>query len=270
MGSSVAKKCLPCTIAVNEPGVIARSTKFPCIASEPKPQLMASEPIFGAILSWWIESAQRGRFNGLVADSLLRFEDNPDRLRAHLASLVDEHKVTCVFASTQLNMHIKRLPDLPIDRQRALVKAEALKEFCVYPTASEIAKNIDITQWNDRPFSKELALAKPQLAYRAFDMAALERYTRDPRYVVHFQDYMGSMSIRNESFSDQGFPDRDKVSLQTFGIGIDNKRIPHVVVYLRYLARLSSEHQQYWSSYLASGDVRTVFSDERARRDLEK
>lgn len=109
---------------------------------------------------------------------------------------------------------------------------------------------------DNRPFSKALALAEPQLAYRAFDMGALERYTSDPRYTVRFADYMGSMSIRDESFSDQDFPDRDKVSLQTFGVGISHKRIPHVVVYLRYLACLSSEHQQYWNSYLVSDDVR--------------
>ncbi len=153
-------------------------------------------------------------------------------------------------------MHIKRLPDLPIDKQLALLKTEPLEEFCVYPTGSEIVKNIDVTQWNDRPFSKALALAEPQLAYRAFEMGALERYISDPRYAVHFADYMGRMYIRDESFCDQGFPDRDKVSLQTFGIGISHKRIPHVIVYLRYLACLSSEHQQYWNSYLVSDDVR--------------
>jgi hypothetical protein len=153
-------------------------------------------------------------------------------------------------------MHIKRLPDIPIDRQRELLKTEDLTEFCVYPTGSEIAKNIDITQWNDRPFSRSLALAEPQLTYRAFDMGVLERYTGDPRYSVHFADYMGSMSIRDESFSNEQFPDRDKVSLQTFGLGFSGQRIPHVVVFLRYLAHLSPEHQQYWNSYLVAGDVR--------------
>jgi hypothetical protein len=217
---------------------------------------MASDPILSAIVSAFIESAQGDSFNGLVAESLLRFEGNPDRLRARLATLLDEHKITCVFACAELNMHIKRFPDLPIDRQRALLKTEDPKEFCVYPTCSETAKSIDITQWNDRPFSKALALAEPQLTYRAFDMGALERYTSDPRYSVHFADYMGSMSIKDEPFSDQGFPDRDKVSLQTFGLGFSDNRIPRVVVYLRYLANLSPEHQQYWNSYLVNGDVR--------------
>jgi hypothetical protein len=217
---------------------------------------MAFNQILEAILSAFIDSAQKGWFNGLVAASLLSFEGNPDRLRAQLASLVEEHKITCVFAIAQLNMHIKRLPDLPIDRQCALLKTEALTEFCVYPTASEIVKNVDIMLWNDRPFSKALLLAEPQLAYRSFDMVALERYTSDPRYTVRFDDYMGSMSIRDESFSDQAFPDRHKVSLQTFGIGINIAEIPRVIVYIRYLDSLSPEHQQYWNSYLVDDDVR--------------
>ncbi len=217
---------------------------------------MASNRILEAILSAFIDSAQRGWFNGLVAASLLSFEGSPDHLRVRLASLVEEQKITCIFACAQLNMHIKRLPDLPMDRQCALLKTEALTEFCVYPTASEIVNYVDITRWNDRPFSKALVLAEPQLAYRSFDMVALERYTSDPRYTVHFDDYMGSMSIRNESFSDQAFPDRDKVSLQTFGIGKNATQIPHVIVYIRYLDKLSPEHQQYWNSYLVDDDVR--------------
>ena len=58
------------------------------------------------------------------------------------------------------------------------------------------------------------------------------------------------------SSTDAQHPERDKVSLQTFGLGFDEQRNPYVIVYLRYLAGLSAEHQQYWNSYLASGDVR--------------
>lgn len=94
------------------------------------------------------------------------------------------------------------------------------------------------------------------MSFRAFDMGALERYVADPRYIVHFADYMGTMSIANEFFTDAQHPERDKVSLQSFGLGFDEQRNPYTVVYLRYLAGLSAEHQQYWHSYLASGDVR--------------
>jgi hypothetical protein len=87
-------------------------------------------------------------------------------------------------------------------------------------------------------------------------MGALERYVADPRYDVRFDDYMGSMSVANEFFGDVQHPERDKVSLQSFGLGFDDQRNPYVIVYLRYLAGLSAEHQQYWNSYLGRGDVR--------------
>jgi len=64
------------------------------------------------------------------------------------------------------------------------------------------------------------------------------------------------MSIADDFYMDAQHPERDKVSLQTFGLGFDEEGNPYAVVYLRYLARLSAEHQQYWNSYLASGDVR--------------
>jgi hypothetical protein len=99
-------------------------------------------------------------------------------------------------------------------------------------------------------------LSEPQLGFRAFDMAVLERYMGDPRYQINFSDHMGTMSITDEYFSSPGFPGRDKVSLQTFGLGLCDARIPYIVVFLRYLANLSSEHQQYWNSYLSSSDVR--------------
>ena len=67
---------------------------------------------------------------------------------------------------------------------------------------------------------------------------------------------MGTMSITDDHFTNAQYPERDKVSLQTFGLGFDDQQNPYTVVYLRYLARLSAEHQQYWNSYLAGSNVR--------------
>ena len=153
-------------------------------------------------------------------------------------------------------MHIKRFPDLPIGEQLELLLDEPLNEFCLYPTASVVRPRVDLSAWRDRPFSQALLLAEPQLSFRAFDMGALERYVADPRYTVRFTDYMGWMSISDDFFSDARHPERDKVSLQSFGLGFDEHRNPYTIVYLRYLANLSPEHQQYWRSYLADGEVR--------------
>jgi hypothetical protein len=217
---------------------------------------MAHTLLLDAIANAFIESAKRDGFNGVVASALLRLQANPEKLRAELSALIQNSQVTAVFSRLSVNMHIKRFPDLPIEKQLELLTEEPLEAFCLYPTASAVQARVDLSAWQDRPFSKALLLAEPQLSFRAFDMGALERYVADPRYLVHFADYMGTMSIADDFFTDAQHPERDKVSLQTFGLGFDDQRNPYAIVYLRYLARLSAEHQQYWNSYLAGSDVR--------------
>lgn len=217
---------------------------------------MSCDHLLNEIASSFVASAERDDFNGTVASTLLRIESKPERLRSALAELIADDKITAAFARTSVNMHIKRLPDLQIPEQLELLHSEELKAFSLYPTETEVRRRVDLSAWHDRPFSKALLLAEPQLAFRAFDTGALERYVADPRYTVHFADYMGRMSITDDFFTSEQHPERAKVSLQTFGLGFDAQRIPYIIVYLRYLAGLSAEHQQYWNSYLASGDVR--------------
>ncbi|MBA4203874.1 MAG: hypothetical protein C0457_02690 [Polymorphum sp.] len=200
-------------------------------------------------------SAQQNWFNGVPASRLLNIECDERELRSHIAALVKDHFVTCVFACVEVNMHIKRFPDIEIAKQLELIETESLQSFCIYPKSDVILSMTDVSHWNDRPYSRELALAEPQLSFRAFDMAALERYVNDPQYKVDFSDYIGTMSIGNKKFSDENYPKRDKVGLQTFGLGFSADKTPFVVVFLRYLADLSPEHQQAWRSYETHEDV---------------
>jgi hypothetical protein len=217
---------------------------------------MSADKLLEAIASSYISSAQRDGYNGLVASNLLRIQENQEHLKTAIAELIQDAKITAVFSRTEVNMHIKRFPDLTIQKQLELLQSEKLNSFCLYPTATEIRHRVDLSAWHDRPFSKALLLAEPQLAFRAFEMGALERYVADPRYSIHFADYMGEMSISDEYYRDEQHPERDKIGLQTFGLGFDADRVPYTIVYLRYLAGLSAEHQQYWNSFLAVGDVR--------------
>jgi len=217
---------------------------------------MVESFLLNEIANSYIETAKRDQFNGTVASALLKIEPNPDRLRADLSALIQSGQISAVFSRFNVNMHIKRFPDASTEEQLGALSDEALTNFCLYPSGDVVQQRVDLSAWQDRPFSRALLLAEPQLSFRAFDMGALERYVGDPRYLVHFADYMGTMSIANDSFEDNQYPERDKVSLQTFGLGFDEQRNPYVVVYLRYLASLSPEHQQYWNSYLTDADVR--------------
>jgi hypothetical protein len=217
---------------------------------------MANTELLHAIASSFIESAKRDGFNGVVACRLLTLQPDNEKLRAEVSSLIQDGQITAVFSRQSVNMHIKRFPDIGTDEQLKLLANEPLGAFCLYPTASAVRPVVDLSAWQDRPFSKALLLAEPQLSFRAFDMGALERYVADPRYIFHFEDYMGTMSVANDFFEDAQHPERDKVSLQTFGLEFDEQHNPYAIVFLRYLARLSAEHQQYWNSYLTSSDVR--------------
>ena len=201
---------------------------------------MGDIQLLDAISNPFIESAMCNGFNGVVASTLLRLQTNPDKLRASLSTLIRDGQITAVFSCISLNMHIKRLPGPPMEDQLKLLIDEPLENFCLYPTASAVGPRVDLSAWQERPFSKALLLAEPQLSFRAFDMGALERYVADPRYVVHFEDYMGYMSVSDEFYTDAQHPERDKVSLQSFGLGFDDRRNPYVIVYLRYLAGLST------------------------------
>lgn len=208
-----------------------------------------AQMLLAAITHKFLTSAETNSFNGLRADLLLKIEADPLEIKSQLKHLTREQRITCVFVATQINMHIKRFPDLSVEDQLDYLDAESLEETCLYPTAATIQSSFDVSSWSDRPYSQELLIAEPQLSFRAFDLGALERYTSDPRYIVHFADYMGRMSIGDMSFENERYPERDKVSLQTFGLGFSSERAPYVVVFLRYLANLSPEHQQYWKSF---------------------
>lgn len=228
---------------------------------------MADTSLMLAITESFIGSAKRDDFNGIVASALLGLQANPEKLRSELSALIQDGQITAVFSRLSVNMHIKRFQDLPIGEQLKLLTNEPLEAFCLYPAGPAVQARVDLSAWQDRPFSKALLLAEPQLSFRAFDMGALERYIADPRYIVHFADYMGEMSITDDYFTDAQHPERDKVSLQTFGLGFDDQRNPYAIVYLRYLARLSAEHQQYWNSYLVGSDVR--MSEPYCRSSIE-
>ncbi len=206
----------------------------------------------------FLASAERDQFNGTPAASLIGLIPRELDLRNEIVNLLELEHIDCVFSKRDINMHIRRLPVLAISDQITEARREDLREFSIYPTGKAVESVYDTSKWNDRPFSKKLLIGKSQLDFESFDMAVLERYTADPRYQVHFEDYMGRMSIGDDAFSQMGFPSRDKVSLQTFGLGVDRDRFPYVIVFLRYLANLSPEHQQLWNSYTAGQDVRMM------------
>ncbi len=195
-------------------------------------------------------------FNGLPLSTLLKVLNDPDGTVVALIESVTNKRVSCAFASVSANPHIKRLRDLPVDQQIELLSTEPPGSVCLYPSTELAREHVDVEQYNDRPFTKRLVLGAAQLDWEGFDLGVLERYQNDPRYHFNFYDHSGSLSISDADGGNANIPERDKVFLQTFGVGYAEDGTRLAVVFLRYLSDLSAEHQQYWNSFRYSGKVK--------------
>jgi len=173
-----------------------------------------------------------GDFNGLPATAVFGANGTAG-VGAALEELVRSGRVTCVFASVSLNPHIKRFPDLSVEKQLELLSSEGHEGACLYPSANLVRERFDVTTYDDRPFSQRILLGEPQLQWSGFDLGVLERYYNDPRYLFQFYDFGGMLSIHDAAGGDNNVPERDKVFLQTSGIGYDEAGHRVAAVFLR-------------------------------------
>ncbi len=204
-------------------------------------------------------------FNGIPArDLVAEFDVSWPDLQELLRRLLRSGRISLTFASHSENPHIKRLPDLPLEVQLAKVTEEDIGGICVYPDSDEIANISVLREYDDRPYALRLALAEPQLIPIYFELNVLEKYFRDPRYSCRFGDSHGSISVSDEAYFSERMAERDKISLQSFGIGYDQEGSRVVVVFLRYLSDLSPEHQQAWKSHEIPGLCKINSDYERA------
>jgi hypothetical protein len=206
------------------------------------------EDILKTVLEHYIDSHD---YNGIPAVKLAEINKLAhSNLEIMLTDLIKEDKITLTFASVSENPFIKRFPDLTIDKQIENLELSPLNEICIYPS-SNILSSIDCSKYNNVPFSKMLFLGDYQLKAVFFDPIVLESYFQDPRYIIVNRDYFGNISISNSFFNSDEVSDKDKIVLQSFGIGYTTKTDEKVIVgLLRYLSHLSPEHQQRWHSHI--------------------
>lgn len=210
------------------------------------------EHVLDRILNFFLTSSD---FNGILLSDLCdEMNVTWAAMQAMLAELMHAENVTLAFASYSGNPHIKRLPDLSLDKQLERLDTDDPNTICGYPSSKVISAVGGSTVDEAQPFTRRLALAEPQLTPVFFRLEVLDRYYRDPRYHFEYHDFGGSITITSEHYESQDMDDRDKVFLQTFGIAYDSKRHRVVIVYLRYLANLSPEHQQIWGAYVVNDE----------------
>lgn len=196
-------------------------------------------------------------FNGLAVRTLFEDESSREAVRGSLGRLVEAGKLTLEFGRSHPNPHIKALPPPPSHEGQLKYIAESdLLHACAYPTPEILASRVKEGEALDRPFTRRLTLGEAQLEFHAFDLSVLEFYRNDPRYHYETDDIRGWISIRDAYGDPSKTHERDQVHLQTFGFGYDDDMKRAVVVFTRYLANLSPEHQQIWNAKKLEGTYR--------------
>jgi len=129
--------------------------------------------------------------------------------------------------------------------------------ICLYPSQSYLKANRNLIQFGDAYYTKQLALAEPQLSLMYFDIEVLERYANDPRYDFRFNNYSGSIYCHYDEAEKPLVREEDELFLKSFGLGYGENGERLTVVPLCYLKDLSEDQQMYWKSkkYSKKGKV---------------
>ena len=188
--------------------------------------------ILERVLTAYRAQIERETFNGIKLQEInAGIDDGP--LQEAITQLVHDRKLDLISSATQLNPHIKRLPPTSIERQLETLDVTEKYHTCLYPTPQTIKDNFDLSFLNEKPFTQALAQGSEQLKAEFFELGVLDRYRLDPRYLFHFSEYAGQISIMSETEKTGPTPERDQISIQTFGLGIDSADDAVVCVFLR-------------------------------------
>jgi hypothetical protein len=210
--------------------------------------------ILGTITEFYLSSRD---FNGSPIENLARdFRLEESELKNVLIFLIREDKISLNFGDIHPNPHIKAFPEESPEKQIAKLQSANLGNVCAYPSESHLELTVNPFDYEDRPFTRRLALGEPQLLYESFDLSVLEFYRNDPRYYYTNNDISGSIGVSNEYFESENMPSSDQVFLQTFGFSYDSEFNRAVAVFLRYLSDFSPQHQQIWNAKIVKGDYK--------------
>jgi hypothetical protein len=208
--------------------------------------------VLSKVTSFYLNSRD---FNGITASNLctelnVKWFD----LQEVLKKLIKDNKVGILYINSEDNPHIIRLGFESRDSQISKLITDELDHTCIYPLAKHLQTVVDRSLYEGEPYRLRLALGEPQLTYQSFDLLVLEFYRNDPRYIYKNSDVSGYICIREEYYESTEMANSDQVILESFGFSYNADLNRYVAVYLRYLAKLSPEHQQIWKTKEVLGD----------------
>lgn len=196
-----------------------------------------------------------GDFNGLPAYALTNAGTlSSGELKQLLLPLVRAGVLTLNFGDQHLNPHIRAFPEPPALEQAAKLESTTQNSYAIYPSVVTLQARVEGADYQGRPFSLMLALGAGQLEFKTFDLAVLDHYRRDPRYLLWTDDIHVTLSIHDEAYESTTFPEKHKVLMQHFGFCYSEDDRRAVSVFLRDLDGLTPEHQQLWATYSIDGE----------------
>lgn len=202
---------------------------------------MTRSELLDAITTHYLKGNEE--FNGfpLASTGLERQE-----LRTLLRALIAEDLVS-IHLGPHPNPYIKAFPAHPSDAEIAVLdEFSDVNGLVAYPERRHLEQVVDPKDFAGRPYTLRLALGDAQLEPVFFDLSVLERYRNDPRYYYRTNDISGRISVTDEHYESDTLNESDQVLLESFGYGYDDALHRAVCVFLRYLSRLTPEHQQIW------------------------
>ncbi|MNM89296.1 hypothetical protein D3C81_1015260 [compost metagenome] len=194
-------------------------------------------------------------FNGLPIYALESFFDvDTPEFRSLLRKGIESEVLTANFHG---NTHIMPFSKMPTAKVLEVFDtAEYPAHTCLYPHPSKLASSPRLVGYKQAPYELELAKGGGQLDFRKFDLSILEHYRNDPRYSYRTDFIHGQICIKDEYYETGKMAEHDQILLQTFGFAYDDDLNRYVAVFLRYLSKLSPEHQRLWHSKEVSGNIK--------------
>lgn len=207
---------------------------------------LENKQLLEEVTSYFLKSTE---FNGLPIHSLIRRFPNQE-VYADLSELIEKEKITVVFGDRHPNPHINALPNhLTPQDQIGMLQDPEWASACAYPTKTHLSTVPMPEEYKAQPYTLMIASGDPALTYRSFDLAVLETYRNDPRYIFETNDINGHLSVTDQIYKNGQIAEQRTAFLQTFGFSFDDEKNRYVAVFLRYLSQLTPQQQHFWKTY---------------------
>lgn len=215
---------------------------------------MKNTDLLKEITEYYLDSPD---FNGISCSAVVENQRlSANALAEILLQMIDDSMISVLSSEVTENPHINRVGFPKKETQKQIVYTSPSQHTCLYPHPAHLATIVDHNNYRLTPYRLCLALGAPQLKFVSFDLSILEIYRNDPRYHYDTDSISGKICVKNEYYLSDKMEQKDQVLLETFGFSYDTNDNRAVASFLRYLSRLSPEHQQIWKAKELGGDYK--------------